>query len=66
MNSLESNEAIQKIQTHLNRIKEVFLDEKFDDTKDGWIVEDHIHAIQDVINDYVNREFKASEPDPFN
>lgn len=63
---MTADEAMDKIQKHLNRIKKEFLVPDYDDNKSGWIVEDHIHAIQDVINDYTNREFKASEPDPFN
>ena len=64
--NMTADEAMDKIQKHLNRIKKEFLVPGYDDNKSGWIVEDHIHAIQDVINDYTNREFKASEPDPFN
>lgn len=58
-------EFTNKVQHHLNRIKEVFLSPNFDDRRDGWIVEDHIYAIQHLINDERNAEFKASEPDPF-
>lgn len=57
---------MSKIQAHLNHIKSEFLVPDYDDKQSGWIVEDHIHAIQHVINDFRNQEFKASEPDPFN
>lgn len=60
-----SPEFVNRVQYHLNRIKEVFLNHDFDDHRDGWIVEDHIHAIQQLINDDRNAMFKASEPDPF-
>ncbi len=63
---MNADQAITKIQSHLNSIKREFLIPGYDDNTAGWIVEDHIHAIQDVINEYNNREFKASEPDPFN
>lgn len=61
----EADSVIFEIQRHLNAIKQVFLVADYDDKQSGWIVEDHIHGIQDAINNYVNRDFKASEPDPF-
>lgn len=56
---------MESVQKHLNTIKTTFLVPNYDDKASGWIVEDHIYAIQDVLNNYTNREFKDSEPDPF-
>lgn len=57
--------VLDSIQKDLNVIKQTFLNHEFDDRLHGWIVEDHIHSIQDTLNEYRNREFKKSEPDPF-
>lgn len=51
MTCLET-ETLNRIQNHLNHIKVVFLDPDYDDYLQGYIVEDHIHAIEDVINAY--------------
>ena len=56
---------LDSIQKDLNVIKKTFLTREFDDRLHGWIVEDHIYAIQDALNQWRNREFKKSEPDPF-
>lgn len=62
---MTADEAMKRIQKDLNQIKSVFLNHEFDDKSHGWIVEDHIYSIQHTLNEYHNREFKASEPDPF-
>lgn len=43
-------EMRKKIQKHLDEIKLVFLSRDYDDNTMGWIVEDHIHAIQDILD----------------
>lgn len=53
---------IDKIQKHLNEIKKVFLVPDYDDQSSGWIVEDHIYAIQDQINEYKNRNMIDLDP----
>ena len=40
----------ERIQEHLNAIKEVFLSPEYDDKTMGYIVEDHIIAIQDILD----------------
>jgi hypothetical protein len=42
--------AKDRIQEHLNAIKEVFFSEEYDDKTMGYIVEDHIIAIQDILD----------------
>lgn len=54
-------EFINIIQKEINHIKTGADNCDLDD----WVM-DHIHKIQMAINDYRNREFKPSEPDPFN
>jgi hypothetical protein len=44
--------AIQQIQEHLNSIKEIFFAEDYDDKTMGFIIEDHIIAIQEILDDY--------------
>lgn len=62
---MDANEAMEKIQRDLNKIKETFLVPNYDDTVSGWIVEDYIYSIQHTLNDYKNREFAGKEQDPF-
>lgn len=50
--------TLDRIQEHLNRIKEVFLQPDYDDYLQGYIVEDHIHAIEDLI--YARRIYSNS------
>lgn len=57
--------VLKKVQEDLNKIKATFLVPNYDDKQNGWIVEDYIHSIQYTLNDYFNREFKKTEPDPF-
>ena len=40
----------EEIQKHLNEIKRVFLSHEYDDHTMGYIVEDHIYAIQEILN----------------
>ena len=54
--------VIDKIQKHLNEIKKTFLVPGYDDKTAGYIVEDHIHAIQDQINEYKNRNTISLDP----
>jgi hypothetical protein len=42
--------AKERIQEHLNAIKDVFLSPEYDDKTMGYIVEDHIIAIQDILD----------------
>lgn len=42
--------AKERIQQHLNHIKEVFLSSEYDDSTMGYIVEDHIIAIQEILD----------------
>lgn len=58
-----ADEAFEKIQTNLDKIKKVFLAPNYEDRIDGWIVEDYLHSIQRVINDYSSKQFKQSETD---
>lgn len=62
---MNADEAMMLIQKDLNSIKEVFLNNTFNDIAHGWIIEDYLHSIQDTLNDYTNREYKASAPDSF-
>jgi hypothetical protein len=39
-----------EIQKHLNEIKRVFLSDEYNDLTMGWIVEDHIYAIQAILD----------------
>lgn len=39
-----------RIQEHLDAIKEVFLSPGYDDQTMGYIVEDHIYAIQEILD----------------
>jgi hypothetical protein len=39
-----------RIQEHLDAIKEVFLSPGYDDSTMGYIVEDHIYAIQEILD----------------
>ena len=55
---MNADETIDKIQKEINWIKVANRD------LDDWVM-DHIYAIQHAINDYRNREFKSTEPDPF-
>lgn len=41
---------LKEIQKHLDEIKLVFLSRDYDDNTMGWIVEDHIHAIQELLD----------------
>lgn len=41
---------LKQIQEYLNVIKEVFLTNEYDDQLHGWIVEDHIQGIQEVLD----------------
>lgn len=43
-------DAITRIQQHLDAIKEVFLSPGYDDSTMGYIVEDHIYAIQEILD----------------
>lgn len=43
-------ELKKKIQEHLNEIKKIFLNHDYDDLTMGWIVEDHIYAIQELLD----------------
>lgn len=61
-----AEKTLYEIQQYLNKIKKVFSKLDYDDNRDGWIVEDYLNAIQDALNEYANRDLKASEPDPFN
>lgn len=56
---------LDAIQKDINVIKKVFLDTRYNDKVDWTIIEDHIFAIQDAINEYRNKKFKKSKPDPF-
>lgn len=40
----------EQIQKHLDEIKNVFLSREYDDDTMGWIVEDHIYAIQEILD----------------
>ena len=40
----------EEIQKHLDEIKNIFLSHEYDDSTMGWIVEDHIHAIQLILD----------------
>lgn len=42
--------AKMQIQKHLDKIKEVFLSSDYDDDTMGYIVEDHIIAIQEILD----------------
>lgn len=42
----------KEIQKHLDEIKKVFLSSEYDDLTMGWIVEDHIHAIQHILDQW--------------
>lgn len=55
---MTADETIEKIQHELRLICRANVD-----MHDS--VWDHLRNIQWAINDYRNREFKASEPDPF-
>lgn len=52
------DETIEKIQHELREIC------RADAQLDDWVW-DHLRNIQWAINDYRNRDFKKSEPDPF-
>lgn len=65
LNTEQVDALMARIQNDLNVIKKTFLVPNYDDKSYGWIVEDHIYSIQDALNAYTNREFKATEPDPF-
>lgn len=39
----------REIQKHLDEIKLVFLSKEYDDDTMGWIVEDHIYAIEEIL-----------------
>jgi metal-dependent hydrolase (beta-lactamase superfamily II) len=43
-------EMREQIQKHLDEIKNIFLSHEYDDHTMGWIVEDHIYAIQDILD----------------
>lgn len=43
-------ETLNSIQAHLNQIKEVFLTPDYDDYLHGYIVEDHIYAIEELLH----------------
>lgn len=58
-------EMLDSLNEQLVNIKAVFLTPEYDDDMHGWIVEDHLNYMQNIINDYKNQEFKQSEPDPF-
>lgn len=40
----------EQIQKHLDQIKLIFLSHEYDDKTMGWIVEDHIYAIQSILD----------------
>ena len=60
---MTADKAIDAIQKEINILKHA--DATCATEIDDWVM-DHIRNIQNHINDYRNREFKASEPDPFN
>ena len=62
---MTAEQVIDEIEDVLNRMKREFLRHDYDDNTMGWIVEDRIYEIQNLINDFKNREFKQTEPDPF-
>lgn len=41
---------LEEIQKHLNEIKKIFLSHEYDDLTMGYIVEDHIYAIQHILD----------------
>ncbi len=57
---MSEKELIDKIQAELRAICRAGDECQLDD----WLW-DHLRNIQWAINDYRNREFKSSEPDPF-
>jgi hypothetical protein len=54
----DADETIEKIQAELRAIC------RADTQLDDWLW-DHLRNIQWAVNDYRNRQFKSSEPDPF-
>lgn len=40
----------ERIQKHLDEIKTIFLSHEYNDDTMGWIVEDHIYAIQRILD----------------
>lgn len=47
---LDEKPAKARIQEHLNAIKDVFFSEEYDDKTMGYMVEDHIIAIQGILD----------------
>jgi hypothetical protein len=42
--------ALEQIQEHLNAIKEVFFSPEYDDKTMGFVIEDYIIAIQEILD----------------
>lgn len=57
---MTAEEAFEQIQQELRAICRAGDSSQLDD----WLW-DHLRNIQHVLNDYRNREFKPSDPDPF-
>jgi hypothetical protein len=57
---MTADDLVEKIQHELRAICRAGDSAQLDD----WLW-DHLRNIQWAINDYRNREFKSSEPDPF-
>lgn len=51
----------EEIQKHLDEIKNIFLSHEYDDSTMGWVVEDHIHAIQLILDLDEKREKECME-----
>ena len=62
---MTAEDVIDLLGKEIIKIKAVFLTADYDDDMHGWIVEDHLIHMQEIINEYRNKEFKRSEPDPF-
>jgi len=58
---MQTNDLINHIQKEINAIRSTRDHLDWDD----W-VDHHLNRMQWAINDYRNRDFKATEPDPFN
>lgn len=59
--AMTADELVEKVQAELRQICRV---EDNGAQLDDWVW-DHLRNIQWAINDYRNRDFKKSEPDPF-
>lgn len=59
--AMTADELVEKVQAELRQICRA---EDNGAQLDDWVW-DHLRNIQWAINDYRNRDFKKSEPDPF-